>query len=456
VAGAGSGDAYVSDVMLTVHPEVRTLLNVTWTQVTEVERTWLEFGIEGESVMTSRAKPGTAGAHEDVVIGVPGSTAVTVRVVSEQGGVAYKTMDHTEMTGALPTGMPASTVMMYDAALASPERFMIGAVEDSTGGCTSEACYFDGTWWIFAMDRQGRIVWYYADPSTNAVSSFPKPARDGAYLYAEKRMFSGAGNTPAVLKMSLDRKYLETVEIPNLSDCVDMTEDGAILYETAETTRNNAELRELSRDGGTDRSIWSCTMEFGSNFLCYSNTVNYDPETDSVLLSFPEEGTVAHVDRATGDLIATYGNIQGAYAFSPEPWEFNWQHGPILTPTGTLLISTHLPGFGRFATAEDNQHAFEEFEIDHDNQTLVRTWLYGDGENDGPEWAYSRSMAIKTSNGNVLANYGSGGVIREITPDKQTVFYVKFDVPEGNDYYNKLVGNTFLIDDLYALNGAPN
>ena len=40
-----------------------------------------------------------------------------------------------------------------------------------------------------------------------------------------------------------------------------------------------------------------------------------------------------------------------------------------------------------------------------------------------------KGMAIRLPNGNTLANYGTGGVIREITPDKQTAFHVKFDAP---------------------------
>jgi hypothetical protein len=63
-------------------------------------------------------------------------------------------------------------------------------------------------------------------------------------------------------------------------------------------------------------------------------------------------------------------------------------------------------------------------------------------------------MAIRLPNGNTLANYGTGGVIREITPSHRTVWLVKLDVPEGDDAYNKMVGNIELIDDLYALNGA--
>ncbi len=98
-AGAGAGDSYVSGVTVTVHAQTRTILVVTWTQAIAAEQTFLEFSFAGSSVMTSRAQAGAIGAHRDVVLGVPPSTAVTVRVVSRQGGVDYKTRDYTGTTG---------------------------------------------------------------------------------------------------------------------------------------------------------------------------------------------------------------------------------------------------------------------------------------------------------------------------------------------------------------------
>ena len=103
-------------------------------------------------------------------------------------------------------------------------------------------------------------------------------------------------------------------------------------------------------------------------------------------------------------------------------------------------------------TPTPNQHAFLEFEIDRENERLIELWRY----TEGPEWPRAKGMAIRLANGNTLGNYGTGGAIREITPDKQTVFHVKFDIPDGNDAYNKMVGNNVFIDDLYALNtGGP-
>ena len=123
-----------------------------------------------------------------------------------------------------------------------------------------------------------------------------------------------------------------------------------------------------------------------------------------------------------------------------------------MTEAGTLLVSSHMPGYEGFDSAPTpNQHAFIEFEIDRETQTLTELWRY----TEGPEWPRSRGMAMRLENGNTLVNYGTAGVIREVTPDAETVFRVKFDLQGGDDTYNKMVGHNELIDDLYSLNTTP-
>jgi len=203
---------------------------------------------------------------------------------------------------------------------------------------------------------------------------------------------------------------------------------------------------------GTVSTIWTCPSTGFAN--CYSNTINWDPATDTVVMSFPEANNVVQIDRKTGALVATYGTGAGAYAFSPSPWSLVWQHFPNITPQGTLLVSTHFPQFTKDSPPGPHQHGFEEFQIDRTNKRLTRIWTYGDGASDGAEWAASRGMALRLSNGNTLVNYGTGGVIREVTADKKTVFYVKFDNPGASDDFNKLVGHNFFTDDLYTMNGG--
>jgi hypothetical protein len=438
------GDDFVSDVRVSVHPRVNTILVVNWTQTVAAESTWLEFTFEEGIVATSRPSPGALGEHRDVVLGVPGTTAVTLRVVSRNGASEFASSDYQGTTEAVPSGvngMPAATIVSYDPALASADRWLLGSVENSEGGCGPE-CYNRWTYWTYIMDRKGRVVWYYADPASNATSSFQRRARDGEYLWIEKRPYGRPGPR-AVLKMTLDGEYTEEVPVANLADAIDVTDQGSLLYDA------NDELRERARDG-TTRTIWSCRAEFGQGFACYTNTINWHADTDTVWMSYPDENTVVEVSRATGQLIASYGDAPGSYAFSPDTWQFEFQHFPNLTADGTLLVSSHMPGFSDTYAPVAGQHAFLEFEIDRQNQRLVEKWFY----NEGPEWAMYKGMAIRLPNGNTLANYGSGGVIREITPNKETAFQVKFDAPIGDDFYNKMVGHNELIDDLYALNGG--
>ena len=423
---------------VTVHPQTATILVVNWTQAISAEQTWLEFSFTGSTVMKSRAKAGATGTHRDVVLGVPSATAVTLRIVSRQGGVDYKTHDYTGTTGALPTGMPKPTLLAYNAALASPDRYMFGSVEDSSGGCTTRNCFFDGQFWVYIMDRQARIVWYYADASSNAATGFQRIARDGEYIWIDKTRMGTRG----VVKMTLDRQYMQTIALP-IGDAIDVTTDGALLYDS------NNELREMNK-AGTSRTIWSCRTAFGASYNCYTNTVNWNPADDTVLMSFPEPNTVVQINRQTGAIVATYGDRAGSYAVSPSTWSLEWQHFPNISATGTLMVSSHLPMFPEGSAAGPMQHAFIEFDIDRTGMRLVERWSYSAGT----EWPLSRGMVIKLPNGNYLGNYGTGGAIREITPDKQTVFHVKFDVATGSDYANKMVGHNVLVDDLYALNGG--
>jgi hypothetical protein len=438
-SAVAGGDDFVSGVSVTVHPQTTTILVVTWTQAKAADTTNLEFSFSGSSVGSSRALSGATGPHRDVVLGVPEKTAVTVRIVSKLGGGVYKTKDYQGTTGALPSGLPKPTLLAYDATLASPEPWLLGAVDSSPGGCSNPSCYYISTFWIYIMDRQARIVWYWADPADNASSAYPRVARDGEYLVIDK---GRQGNT-GVVKMTLDRQYYQFVSIKDLDDAMDVTTDGSVLYDIL------GDLMELTR-AGTTRAIWSCSRTFPTFENCYSNTVNWNAADDTVMLSFPDDGTVVQIDRKTGALVGQYGNAAGSYAFSPSTWKFQYPHSPNITPQGTLILSTHLPAYPFGTPAAPKHHAFAEFTIDRTNKKLTEKWVYSDGT----EWAMFKGYAIRLANGNTLGNYGTGGVIREITPDKKTAFHVSFPVTPGDGYDGRMAGNTLFVADLYALNGG--
>jgi hypothetical protein len=434
----------VSHVTIEMNEKVKTVLNVRWTQTEDADSAWLRFTFENDEWFQSPAASAGAGEREQVILGVPGKTEVAFHVVTETGGVTVETVALTASTGAVPEMMPLSDVGSYDASLASPNRWLFGSVEDTQ----SENMYYGGPFWLYIIDRQGRIVWYYSDLGVNPVIGFPRISRDGRYIFFGYRTNSSQyydeTYMPKVVKMTLDRKYFEQIEIP-LSDNVDMTDDGTLLFDTLATTGEN-KLAEYLSDG-TVRYIWDCAPVFGAEgtYNCYSNTVNWNPLDDTVLLSFPFVNTVVEIDRQTGEMVGQYGQSPGSYSFDPDSSGFDFQHYANITPEGTLMVSTHIPD-------TEERHAFMEFDIDRENQTLIQKWVY-----EGNEYADMMGEAHKVpnGNGNVLVNWGTGGTIKEITPDMQVVWQVLWDADFPTAQNNKLVGHCTLLDDLYAINRGP-
>ena len=227
-------------------PTSTLLLVVTWSQAVAAEEAWLEFTFEDGDVMRSRGSAGSLGEHRDVVLGVPGETDVTVRIVSRNDGVNYRSRDYSGRTRAV---RPAPMACRSRRSCPTIPRWPAPSLALRIGGglATVEryADYYLSTFWLYIMDRQGRIVWYYADPGSNATSSFQRIARDGEYLWLEKRCYSCAprnatgGYAESVVKMTLDRAYYEEIPVPGLSDAIDVTDDGSLLYDA------NDELREM-------------------------------------------------------------------------------------------------------------------------------------------------------------------------------------------------------------------
>ena len=431
-------DEYAQGVTIAVHPRVKTVLVVTWMQALAADQTWLEFEFDGVEMMRSRPKPGSIGEHRDVVLGVPGETEVTVRVVSSAGATEYASSDYHATTGAVPSGMPLAELFDDDPARRSRERWMFGSVEDSLGG--RYYAYYTSTFWLYIMDRQGRIVWYYADPTTNATSSFQRVARDGEYIWIDK----ARTGTRSVLKTTLDRMtYSQTVSVPGLGDSIDVTTDGSLLYDA------NNELREMNK-AGTIRTVWSCRTALGAGYNCYTNTVNWDPASDTVLMSFPEPNTVRQINRQTGAIVATYGDDTGSYSFSPTTWSLEWQHYANITPQGTLMVSTHLSTFPEGSTAGANQHAFVEFTIDRTTMRLTEKWSYV-----GAFWPESRGEAHRQPNGNILCNYGTGGTMRF---DWLNVFGNPTNLVTSIPLNSQVIGNKLVLNwsgSGFALQAAP-
>ena len=209
--------------------------------------------------------------------------------------------------------------------------------------------------------------------------------------------------------------------------------DGTLVWGA---TNGSSETLEKMNPDGTQETIWNCRSFHQSldiNRSCQSNTLYWHEDTDTFLFSFYTTNTVVEIDHQTGETLRQWGgDLPQSWDFDPANSVFEWQHGANYTDTGTLLLSTEVPGEYETAARED--------EFDDASETLVEVWNYGLGEG---IYGDTAGEAHRLANGNTLHNYGSAGHLREVTADKDIVWEVSWSG-------NKLLGRTVFLEDLWA------
>ncbi len=426
--GKESGPA-IADVTVEVHDDVSSVLIVEWTQSQAVDATWLEFTFEDDIWMSSPAKTGEAGAHREVILGVPAETDVEFVVVNQVGDDISLSETFTETTGDLPNELHDITVHAYDASLATEEGYLMGTMSEASGGGG-----YGSTMWVYIIDRQGRYVWYHEVPGSR-LSLYSQVSADGTHI-----LFDGTTNyvwsgdyEPAIWRATLDFEMFEEFEVPNMSFAFDETDDGTFLYDH----RTNAYTLVERDEEGNEREIWSCTdylQSIGANAnTCQPNSVVWLRATDSVFWSMYNNDTVVEVDRESGEVLRQFGQLDGGYTFDPEDSVVDYQHYPSLTPDGNLITSTHTLG-------KVEQRA-SEWVFDDETETLTEIWRF----DDAPYYATYGGEAYRLENGNTIIEYGTGGAVLEITYDQAVAWDLEWDS-------SPLLGHVNFIGDLYALN----
>ena len=74
--------APVSDVVVSVHPTVATMLVVSWNQDVAVAGGWLEFSINGGRTEASPERELAQGPQQELVLGAPADALVEVRIMN--------------------------------------------------------------------------------------------------------------------------------------------------------------------------------------------------------------------------------------------------------------------------------------------------------------------------------------------------------------------------------------
>jgi hypothetical protein len=274
------------------------------------------------------------------------------------------------------------------------------------------------------------VVWYRAT-SDNRLTLFPRVARDGSHLLWDATTYYVTGVDPSITAANLSLTRETETFVPSLGFTWDEDLDGSWIFDEAESAYDY----HLSRyRGGFVERLWSCAPWMATYstgyWACAANTALAGGE--ELVYSMFETSTVVGVDAATGEVVWELGDYPGGLTFVPADVNLSLQHYPNWTPDGTLLLTTHVDGIRE-------QH-IREFAIDRSAGTATQVWDYTP---DAGYYGDYAGEATRLPNGNTLVNFGTDGVVQEVTPAREVVWEL--------DWSNHLLGHLTPIDDLYAL-----
>jgi len=427
-SGTPVEDGPVTGVAWRVHESIGSLIYVSWTQAEPFTGT-VRFGFEEGAWLEVPEADYPAGANEALLLGIPFGTDFEFQIIA--GGEAL-TEPAAGRTGALPSLLPEHDLLIGDPLGFSDEGpYILTSVNTRHGGWTS------GTFVQLILDREGRIIWAQETPD-QAWSIYLQPSKDGQDILVDRNTYWGSwdgGMASSIHRIKIDGTEVDAYSVPGQHHNFEELPDGSIVYGAA--TGTGEVLRKRHPDGSFE-TLWSCEdfhAQVGSEAPCNSNTLWWDPNRDSFLFSFYTTETVVEIDHQTGETLRVWGGLPTAYEFAPTDAQFYWQHGATYTPEGTLLISSE----SHLADGSSETEVREYMVNDVDGR-LEEVWFFGESEG---IFARTSGEAIRLSNGNTLHNYGSAGVLREVTPDKEIVWEFEFTGEH-------LLGRVSFLEDLYA------
>ncbi len=435
---AGCGDDF--EVTISTEACVGTTPRLSWT-TNKPGVSWVEYGFDESLGLSTPISTEEGTEHSFTLLGTPPLTEVHYRAITEVGGKQREASGVTATAG-LPADLPDFQVTVYDPELASPEPWVLG-----TAFGTIPA--------VYAVDREGNWVWYRrVSPEKNPIElAFEQSTGDVLF---NSFLTDHGEDDSTVTRISFDCSTDEDVHTPLGHHAFTQLPDGSLAYLAIDVRDAEVDgLGEVSVVGdsvevltpeGEQYTLWSgwdlyepawhdgwdsAFYPQGGDWT-HANALHYSAERDSLLMSFRNLRTIVELefqDDGSVEVGRQFGG-EGGYGFAEGTREFNYQHDPNFTEGGTILMIT---------TDEEDETTAVEYEIDDDQELLTEIWSHGDGEG---LYVLVQGTARELSNGNRMVNFGSSGLVREVTPDGDVAW-------EMSALAGAAFGNTVPFDDLY-------
>ncbi|MCA9491337.1 MAG: hypothetical protein KC621_15505 [Myxococcales bacterium] len=403
-----TGSYAVSDLGAARLPDAPSVIRVSWSQ--DLPATVVAaFRFEGET-RRAPARALEAGAHEELLLGIPFDTDVQwwLELDGDQGQEATPELD--ARTGTLSSKVPnirvqTSVPEKWDPAV----EYVLLTVDEAEG------YFLGGYWWVQIVDRKGRVVWAHRSENRK-ITMYPRVSADGHSLLVDLDSYWGAfdgGANSQIAELRLDGVEVQRWDAPGLHHSFTQLPDRTLVYGSYTGGLGAYEENIVSIDPDTSarHTILNCDQwlaSIGESRPCGTNTVSYDERTNHLLASWFTFDAITEIDLGTDQVVRYFGNVSGSYAFDPPNSQFWYQHGPYYTDAGTLLLSTHAQ------ESHQSELVVREYQVDAGTRTLRQVGVVGEGEGVGGE---QMGEAHRLPSGNTLHNFGTNAHLREYATD---------------------------------------
>ena len=222
---------------------------------------------------------------------------------------------------------------------------------------------------------------------------------------------------------------------------------------TGTVTVDDNPVVEMSMTNGALLNVWSPLTQLGFTLVTYltesfastygkdvehANAVVDDTNDNSIIVSLRDENTLYKFSRITGKLIWIL-SPQGTFAediwptnlqpciLTPTGSPFEWsygQHGPYLTPQGTLLVLDDGPPratpFQPIVQPQDNYSRAVEYNIDETNMMISQVWDSYDSGLGGGDRIFTDIMGNtewEPEHRTILATFGWVNYVNGVMPN---------------------------------------
>ena len=349
--------------------------------------------------MKSRAKAGATGAHRDVVLGVPGVDRGHAAHRQHAGGVDYKTKDYTGTTGAIPSRHAEADGLDVRRDAAQPRPLAVRRRRGLGGRLHRRLLLLPLH--VLALHHRppgpGRLVLRRRDQQRHLGVPAHR-ARRRVHLVREaagqRHRHADGPQDVAGRPVFADGPGARSVRLLRHH------------HRRQPPLRHRArELHEITKAGTVAHDL-ELPHGVRRHFNCYSNTVNWNPADDSILMSLPvREHRRPDRSQDGRDRRPVRRARRQLHVLAVDLAASSFQHFPNITARGHAAgVVAH----ARLRHARDARRR-EPARVHGVRRSIAPTSAGREVDlRRRPEWPRAKGMAIRLANGNTLGNYGDG------------------------------------------------